>query len=215
MRFPSSSKAYFTPGMDVVDAKLAASQFKRDYELLAQRGAVGNSEEALAYAMIEKIQPFLAKHAEELRKDIFTAQTLGKPIYTHAQLSALIAGYVDAAKPLETNVSESRKCNICGEPGCHPGKCKAKCPKCNLNCCNGARGEPCEVMRTEAPTEATSKNANGFKKPSWCLEKLIAAHTKYHETGKLEANVCELVAASADNDPLEAMLDEFAQLDRD
>ena len=54
-----TSKAYFTPGMDVVDAKLAASQFKRDYELLAQRGAVGNSEEALAYAMIEKIQPFL------------------------------------------------------------------------------------------------------------------------------------------------------------
>jgi hypothetical protein len=53
--------------MAVVDAKLAASQLKKDYELLAQNGAVGNSPLAFLFKMIDKMPLSLEKEKKELR----------------------------------------------------------------------------------------------------------------------------------------------------
>ena len=173
------SKAYFVEGMAVVDAKLAASQLKRDFELLATQGIVGTSPIALLNKAIEKMPASLAAEAKELRTKIFTAQTLGQPIFSYEQLSALIAGHVSAATPTRPlALAAERKCVICGATGHDLKTCSAKCDTCHLNFCPGARGKACVVAAEQPPSGV--RNALNLPLPEHLAQKLIKAHTEYH-----------------------------------
>ena len=172
---------YFTEGMSVVDAKLAASQLKKDFELLAQRGVVGNSPITLLTKLIDKMPASLQKMADDFKTDIFKAQTLGKDVYTYDQLSALIAGIVNQAPVPQANGAFKgvSKCNICGKDH-HTTACKDKCPECKNQCCPGARGEECVVCADEVPSNV--KGFNGRVLQDFLQKCLVKSHAEYHKS---------------------------------
>ena len=71
------TKEYLIEGMTVGAAKLAASEFKKDHELLVASGLMGSAPELLLYNLIDKMPASLDKEAKALRSKISDAKIFG------------------------------------------------------------------------------------------------------------------------------------------
>ena len=196
--------AYFTEGMTTIQAKLAASQFKKDYELLAERGMVGTAPTALLTKMIDKMPPSLEKEAKDLRQDIFKAQTLGNSIFTFEQLAALIAGLVSTAPVPAANVAQGGwKCAICGKTGCNVKTCTLKCDECDMSMCPGRFQNQACVVCADAPVPATIMGVFGRPIKNDLREKLVEAHAKHHSKANgPKASYSNVLACAVASDAL-------------
>ena len=180
-------KTYFKSGMSLVDAKNAASQLKKDFELLPAE-AKHSKPNALLYKLIDKMPTNLAKVAKDLKADLWKSQTFGLAPPSFEQLSALVSVHISDGNSYETNAARfNSKCVVCASATC-PGKtdyhkcpvAAAGCETCKLNFCPGCQpGKECAVAAAAVPTAAIK---NGNDKPLFptLLAKLVAAHEKYH-----------------------------------
>ena len=153
----------------------------------------------------------LSTEAKDLRNELFSAQTLGKPIFTFDQLSTLIAGYVSNADPvLETNaadgqgrgsgVSSGGPCSCCGKPDHGWWKCKLVCGTCKLAFCPGRlQGKAC-VVHTADPVPDEVLNALPIPKqiPPGLHAQLVVANAKFN---KRECASAEALSETPDDMP--------------